>query len=335
MPGVEVRSEDLASIARTRPLTRGLGRSYGDASLPPPGAREVAGSRLADRIVSFDASTLVLRAEAGLALRALLEWTLPRGLWVPSVPGTSFVTLGGMVAADVHGKSHQKDGTLGRHVRALRLLTAGGDVVEASRDREPELFRATLGGMGLTGHILEVELVLQRIPSPWLVEEWGRYRGLDELLAALRESAGAWPYTVAWIDTLALHPGGAFAFGVGKRVFARDAKGRERKGHERKHAAHSEEISGPANAWLKDDLDSQRLRQLLAEEDAETRAIVLYVYFDDMTREETAVLVGLSVPTVRKRLNQFLYRARKAFGVPSEAILATTFATLTLLGMFP
>jgi RNA polymerase sigma-70 factor (ECF subfamily) len=109
---------------------------------------------------------------------------------------------------------------------------------------------------------------------------------------------------------------------------------RNRKGHERKHAAHPEEISGPATAWLRDDLDTERLRQLLAEEDAETRAIVLYVYFDDMTREETAVLVGLSVPTVRKRLNQFLYRARKAFGVPAEAILATAFATLMLLGIF-
>jgi len=203
VPGVEVRSEDLAAIARSRPLTRGLGRSYGDASLPPPGAREVAGSRLADRIVRFDEASLVLRAEAGLALRALLEWAVPRGLWVPSVPGTSFVTLGGMVAADVHGKSHQSDGTFGRHVRSLRLLTAAGEIVEASRDAEPELFRATLGGMGLTGHILEVELALQRIPSPWLVEEWSRYPNLDELLAALREAAGAWPYTVAWIDTLA------------------------------------------------------------------------------------------------------------------------------------
>ncbi len=110
---------------------------------------------------------------------------------------------------------------------------------------------------------------------------------------------------------------------------------RNRKGHERKHQAHPEEIAGPAAAWLKDDLDSERLRALLADEDAETRAIIVYVYFDDMTREETAVLVGLSVPTVRKRLNQFLYRARRAFGVPAEALLASTLATLTLLGMFP
>jgi FAD/FMN-containing dehydrogenase len=206
VPGVEVRSEDLAAIARTRPLTRGLGRSYGDASLPPPGALEVAGSRLADRMIAFDPATLRLRAEAGLSLRALLEWALARGLWVPAVPGTSFVTLGGMVAADVHGKSHHRDGTFGRHVRALRLLTAAGDAVECGREREPDLFRATLGGMGLTGHVLEVELTLQRIPSPWLVEEWSRYADLDALLGALREAASSWPYTVAWIDTLASGP---------------------------------------------------------------------------------------------------------------------------------
>lgn len=203
VPGVEVRSEDLAAIARPRPLTRGLGRSYGDASLPAPGALEVAGSRLADRMLSFDPETLRLRAESGLSLRALLDWSLPRGLWVPAVPGTSFVTLGGMVAADVHGKSHHRDGTFGSHVVSLRMLTAAGGVVDCDRATEPELFRATLGGMGLTGHILEVEFTLQRVPSPWLVEEWSRYADLDALLAALREAAGKWPYTVAWIDTLA------------------------------------------------------------------------------------------------------------------------------------
>ena len=203
VPGIEVRSEDLAAIARSRPLTRGLGRSYGDASLPPPGTLEVAGSRLADRMISFDAATLRLRAEAGVSLRALLDWAVQRGLWVPAVPGTSFVTLGGMVAADVHGKSHHRDGTFGSHVVSLRLLTAGGEVVDCDRAREPELFRATLGGMGLTGHVLEVEFTLQRIPSPWLVEEWSRYADLDALMRALREAAAQWPYTVAWIDTLA------------------------------------------------------------------------------------------------------------------------------------
>lgn len=206
VPGREIRSEDLAAVARDRPLTRGLGRSYGDASLPPAGALEVAGSALADRLLSFDPATGVLRAEAGLALREILRLFLPRGFWPPASPGTAFVTLGGMVAADVHGKSHHRDGSFGRHVRALRMLLADGSIVDCDRARLPGLFRATLGGMGLTGHILEVELTLQRVPSAWIVEERRRYDGLDQLLAALRAAAADWPYTVAWIDTLATGP---------------------------------------------------------------------------------------------------------------------------------
>ena len=212
VPGREIRSEDLASVARGRPLTRGLGRSYGDASLPPAGAPEVAGSALADRVLAFDSATGVLRAEAGLALREILRLFLPRGFWPPASPGTAFVTLGGMVAADVHGKSHHRDGSFGRHVRALRMLLADGRSLDCDRETHPGLFRATLGGMGLTGHILEVELTLQRVPSPWIVEERRRYDGLDSLLAALRAAAADWPYTVAWIDTLT--PGTALGRGI-------------------------------------------------------------------------------------------------------------------------
>ncbi|MEO8274926.1 MAG: FAD-binding oxidoreductase [Thermoanaerobaculia bacterium] len=203
VPGREICSTDLAAVARTRPLTRGLGRSYGDASLPPSYALEVAGSQLADRVLAFDPATGILRAEAGLTLREILRLYLPRGFWPPASPGTAFVTLGGMVAADVHGKGHIRDGTFGRHVRSLRLLVADGRVIDCDREREPGLFRATLGGMGLTGHILEVEVKLQRIPSPWIVEERRRYDDLDSLLAALRSAANDWPYTVAWIDSLA------------------------------------------------------------------------------------------------------------------------------------
>ena len=203
VPGRELRSEDLAAVAAGRPLTRGLARSYGDASLPAPGTVEVAGSRLADRMLMFDPAVPALRAEAGLSLRALLAWALPRGLWVPAVPGTAFVTLGGMVAADVHGKGHQHDGSFGRHVRSLAMLTASGERVECDRERHRDLFLATIGGMGLTGHILEVELELQPIPSPWMIEERCRYEDLDGLIAALRQSATEWPYTVAWLDTLA------------------------------------------------------------------------------------------------------------------------------------
>jgi FAD/FMN-containing dehydrogenase len=203
VPGREILSEDLEELTARRPpfpLTRGLGRSYGDSALPPPGATRVAGSRLADRILSFDSSTGVLRAEAGLALEKLVRVLLPRCFFPPVTPGTWFVTLGGMVAADVHGKNHHVAGTLGRHVRRLWLRVASGEIVEASREENPDLFRATLGGMGLTGHILEVELELERVPSPWIWTETERIDGIGPFVTALRAAGEEWPMTVGWID---------------------------------------------------------------------------------------------------------------------------------------
>jgi decaprenylphospho-beta-D-ribofuranose 2-oxidase len=202
-PGREVRSEHLATLCRNVPLTRGLGRSYGDASLPPAERPTAAGSALADRILEFDPQSGRLRAEAGLSLATLRRLFIERGWFIPVSPGTQFVTLGGLVAADVHGKNHHHAGSIGRHVRSLRMLVADGREVVASRGENADLFRATLGGMGLTGHILEVELGLERIPSPWILQESRRFDSLEPLVAALREASAAWPFTVAWIDLMA------------------------------------------------------------------------------------------------------------------------------------
>jgi decaprenylphospho-beta-D-ribofuranose 2-oxidase len=203
VPGREVRSENLPAVTRNAVLTRGLGRSYGDASLPPANTLELAGSTLADRILGFDADTGVLRAEAGLVLSDMNRLFLPRGFFTPVTPGTRFVTLGGMVASDVHGKNHHVDGTIGRHVQRLLVQTATGRIIECSREHEPELFLATLGGMGLTGHILEVQLKLHKVPSPWIYRESYKIDNLDELLVKLKEAGKQWPFTVAWIDTIA------------------------------------------------------------------------------------------------------------------------------------
>jgi FAD/FMN-containing dehydrogenase len=203
VPGREIRSEDLARISADAALSRGLGRSYGDASLPARGGARVIGTSLADRILKFDAASGVLRAEAGLCLAELNRLFLPRGFFTPVTPGTKFVTLGGMVASDVHGKNHHRDGTFGRHVHALKLRAGDGRVLECSREREPELFRATLGGMGLTGHILEVEFAMARVPSPWIYQESLRIPDLETFLRVLKESAREWPFTVGWIDTMA------------------------------------------------------------------------------------------------------------------------------------
>jgi len=162
----------------------------------------VAATPLADRLLAFDESTGDLTAEAGYSIHDLLVRFLPRGWFTPVSPGTQFVTLGGMVAADVHGKNHHVDGTIGRHVRRLRLRVGTGDIVECSPTVEPGLFAATIGGMGLTGHILDVTVRLVRVPSPWMMGFAHRISDIDEFIAALKQAASEWPYTMGWIDCL-------------------------------------------------------------------------------------------------------------------------------------
>lgn len=194
-------SERLGSAtASPARLSRGLGRSYGDAALPPEVGARLVGTTLADRMLAFDSASGLFTAEAGLSLAELARVMMPRGWFTPVSPGTKFVTLGGMVASDVHGKNHHVAGCFGEHVESLRLRVADGRVVDCSLEREPELFLATLGGMGLTGHILEVTFRLVRIPSPWLVAENRRVANVEEFLSRLEEASSEWPMTVGWID---------------------------------------------------------------------------------------------------------------------------------------
>ena len=189
VPAQERLAEDLEACSADVSLTRGLGRSYGDASLPARDGAVVMGSRLADRILRLDPEREVLRAEAGLSLAHLNRLLAPQGLATPVSPGTQYVTLGGMVASDVHGKNHHVAGCFGEHVRGLRIRVADGRVLEISNDVEPELFHATLGGMGLTGHLLEVEFALERTPSAWIWQQSRRVADLDELVEALRAAS--------------------------------------------------------------------------------------------------------------------------------------------------
>jgi len=205
-PAVHARERCGASLERISEgvtLSRGLGRAYGDAALPPDGESVVATTTRADHLLGFDARTGILRAQAGVSLRDLNRAFLPRGWFTPVSPGTAFVTLGGMVAADVHGKNHHVAGTFGEHVTALRMRVGDGQILEVTEQTEPALFRATLGGMGLTGHILEVEFRMQRVPSPWLYETRTKVRNIDELIPRLGEVSRDWPMTVAWLDTSA------------------------------------------------------------------------------------------------------------------------------------
>jgi FAD/FMN-containing dehydrogenase len=198
-----VRSEDLVELTRNLPLTRGLGRAYGDAALPAPSDFHVAGTTFADRIIGFDESSGVLKVEAGFSLDELCRIFLRRGYFTPVSPGTRFVTIGGMVACDVHGKNHHREGTFGQHVLELLVRVGDGRVVRCSLDEHRDLFRATVGGMGLTGSILEVTFRLTRIPSAWIYEERERIADIGQFLQALELAAGSWPMTVGWIDCLA------------------------------------------------------------------------------------------------------------------------------------
>ena len=192
------RGEDLHELFDRNEtlIARGNGRSYGDAALNP----DLTLSMLSmDRLQAFDSATGLLTCEAGVLLADILATFVPRGWFPPVVPGTRFVTVGGMIAADVHGKNHHRDGTFGAHVESLTLATAGGEVRECSHAKNADLFRATLGGMGLTGVILSACFRLRPIETAWLMEETLATRDLDETMASLEES-GDWPFSVAWID---------------------------------------------------------------------------------------------------------------------------------------
>lgn len=201
-PGREIVSENLLRLCADAVLSRGLGRSYGDSALPPPGVLNVAGTRLADRILGFDEQTGTIHVEAGVALSELNRLFLPRLWFTPVSPGTSFVTVGGMVAADVHGKNHHVAGCFGQHVTRLLLATADGQTRWCSPDDHPDLFAATLGGMGLTGHILEIVFTMRRVESPWIEQETERFDNIDAFVTGLKAASAQWPMTMGWIDCL-------------------------------------------------------------------------------------------------------------------------------------
>ncbi len=199
-----VQTDDLEAASERAVLSRGLGRAYADSALPVAGERRpVVVTPRADRILAWDPDTGVLRAEAGLSLAAIRELLLGQGWFTPVSPGTRHVTLGGMVAADIHGKNHHVAGCFGSHVRGLKMRTGDGRLLEVGPKSHRDLFLATQGGMGLTGHILEVELKMDRIPSPWIYEESRRHGCLADVITDLREASEKFPMTVAWIDTSA------------------------------------------------------------------------------------------------------------------------------------
>ena len=182
-------------------LAYGNGRSYGDSCLNLRGSLVDMGDL--NRILAFDRESGIVTIEAGLLLSDLIAFAAPFGYFPPVVPGTQFVTVGGAVANDVHGKNHHRRGTFGAHVKSLELLRSDGRTYQCSADRNPTLFAATIGGMGLTGIVLSVELQLMAFPSLDIVERVARFRNLEEFLDLAEQADAENEYAVAWIDQLA------------------------------------------------------------------------------------------------------------------------------------
>jgi FAD/FMN-containing dehydrogenase len=197
-----------AASLRASPLPGvvfGNGRSYGDQALNEGGTAWL--TRGLDRFIEFDPASGLLRCEAGMTLQEIIGVVLPHGWFLPVTPGTQFATLGGAVANDVHGKNHHRCGTLGEHVEALTLLRTDGQSIRCGPTVEAAWFCATVGGMGLTGLIVDVTLRLRRVPGPWMETETQVFETLDEFFELSAQANATWEYSVAWIDCLQARAG--------------------------------------------------------------------------------------------------------------------------------
>ena len=191
-------------------LPRGLGRSYGDACLNAD--NYLLTTERLDKIISFDQSSGLLRCEAGLTLAQILEFAIPRGFFLPVTPGTKFVTVGGAIANDVHGKNHHRAGTFGCHVKCFELMRSDGTRLVCSGSANSALYRATIGGLGLTGLMLWAEIQLKPISSAMIATEHIAFHDLDQFFELSAQSDQTHEYTVAWIDCVAA--GGDFGRGI-------------------------------------------------------------------------------------------------------------------------
>ena len=176
----------------------GNGRSYGDASLQD----RVLLTRRFNKFLSFNEETGELRCQAGVLLAEILDVFVPRGWFLPVTPGTKLITVGGAIAADVHGKNHHVDGSFGQHVLSMDIMRNDGSVITCSPTQNADFYTITVGGMGLSGVILNATFKLKPISTAYIKEESVRAANLDEIMDAFEASAD-WTYSVAWIDCLA------------------------------------------------------------------------------------------------------------------------------------
>ena len=192
------RSAAVAAVAtdtRHSMIARGMGRSYGDSAL----AARVISSRYLNLLLEFDPASGKVRCGAGVTLAELLEVFVPRGWFLPVTPGTQYVSVGGAIGSDAHGKNHHGRGCFSECVERFDIIVASGEVLTCSRGEHPELFHATCGGMGLTGVILEATLELMPLENSYVDEKTVKCANLEEALETFERCRGS-TYSVAWID---------------------------------------------------------------------------------------------------------------------------------------
>jgi FAD/FMN-containing dehydrogenase len=198
-----------ANASGAKMLAVGMGRSYGDVCLLENGT--LLRTPNLDRLITFDSETGLLRCEAGVTLAEILDFAVPRGWFLPVSPGTKYVTVGGAIANDIHGKNHHLAGTFGRHTPCFELVRSDGTQLVCSATENPDVYAATIGGMGLTGLISWAEVQMRPIVSRRIQYRSTRFVGLEEF-AALSQASTHVEYTVAWIDCVA--QGRNFARGI-------------------------------------------------------------------------------------------------------------------------
>ena len=199
---VPANVEDLAvsELPSSNLIARGLGRSYGDAAQRSGGSVLITSE--CTNVQWIDRQAGLVRADAGVTIGQLISQFTPKGWFVPVTPGTRQVTVGGAIAADIHGKNHHVDGSFGQHVQSLRMRLASDEVITLSPADNAELFWATVGGMGLTGLIIDADIQLMAIPTSVVAVETQRLRLLDDLLDEMRRSDDLHDFSVAWVDLL-------------------------------------------------------------------------------------------------------------------------------------
>jgi decaprenylphospho-beta-D-ribofuranose 2-oxidase len=190
--------KELSSKLNGHPtIPHGNGRCYGDASL----STSVVNTLRFDKILSFDIQQGIITCQSGILLSDLLQVIVPYGWFLPVTPGTKFITLGGAVASDVHGKNHHVDGSFSRHVLAMNVHSGTGEIITCSKSSHADLFWATCGGMGLTGVVLEVTFRLKKIETSFITQKQIKAENLDEVMMLFAEYSD-YTYSVAWIDCL-------------------------------------------------------------------------------------------------------------------------------------